>query len=325
MIQDWRRIQLQNFTSWDKLALYLDWEEKDKELVLKKAKFPLNLPLRLAEKAEKRSLEDPILKQFLPSLEELVIHPDFFADPVQDVTFRKKSSKILQKYQGRALLLVSSACAMHCRYCFRKNFDYEVKRKDFIEELELIRQDPSLKEIILSGGDPLSLSDEELSKLLSSLGQIEHIKRIRFHTRFPIGIPERINASFLQILSENPKQIIFILHVNHKKELDSSIFSAMKQIQKLGIPVLTHTVLLKGINDQVTSLQELFEALSDQGMIPYYLFQLDRVQGASHFEVSEEDGKKLMKELSTRLSGYSLPKYAKELPGKPSKTPIPYL
>lgn len=325
MIQNWRRIQLQNFTSWEKLSSYLNWEECDKELVLKKAKFPLNLPARLAAKAQKKSLKDPILKQFLPSLEEEIIHPAFFSDPVQDVIFRKNSSKVLQKYQGRALLLTSSACAMHCRYCFRKNFDYEVKRKDFEEELTLIQQDTSLKEIILSGGDPLSLSDEELSKLLISLGNIHHIKRIRFHTRFPIGIPERINESFLKILSLIPKQLIFVLHVNLAQELDPDILIAMKNIQKLGIPILTHTVLLKEVNDTVDILQELFETISNQGFLPYYLFQLDRVQGASHFEVSEAEGKKLMKELSMRLSGYALPKYAKEQAGEPSKTLITYL
>ena len=126
MISQWRRIQLQNFTSWDKLALYLNWSEQDKEKILKKAKFPLNLPTRLASKAASATLDDPILKQFLPSLEELESNPKFVLDPVQDLTFRKENSKLLQKYQGRALLIATSACAMHCRYCFRKNFDYGV-------------------------------------------------------------------------------------------------------------------------------------------------------------------------------------------------------
>jgi len=320
----WRRIQLQNFNSWDKLSTFLKWPEQDKEKVLKKATFPLNLPVRLAQKAEKSTLDDPILKQFLPSIEELIINPKFSLDPVQDATFRKKDSKILQKYKGRALLIATSACTMHCRFCFRKNFDYEVKNNEFSSELEIIKNDPSLKEIILSGGDPLSLSDETLLKLLKELDTISHIKRIRFHTRFPIGIPERIDDSFLKVLASIKKQIIFTLHVNHPKEMDDDIYYAMKSIQRLGIPTLTQSVLLKGVNDSVLTLKELFESLSDQGILPYYLHQLDPVQGATHFEVPEAMGKKLMKELSTCISGYCLPKYAKEQPGMPSKTIIPF-
>ena len=324
-MQHWRHIQQKNFTSWKQLATYLHWPEEETTLILKKTNhFPLNLPLRLAQKISQNNFKDPILKQFLPSLEELTPHPDFLLDPVQDAYFRKADSKILQKYSGRALLLVSSACAMHCRYCFRKNFPYEVQRKDFFQELALLQQDPSLKEVILSGGDPLSLSNDTLKGLLTSLASIPHLQRIRFHTRFPIGIPERIDSDLLQILSSNAKQIFFVLHVNHSKELDLDIFDSMKKISQLGIPILTHTVLLKDVNDNADTLEDLFNTLVNHSMIPYYLFHLDRVQGSSHFEVSEELGKKLMQELSTRLPGYALPRYAKEEPGKASKTLIPF-
>ncbi len=324
MTSNWRRIQLQNFTSWEKLARYWNFPEEIQEKLLKKSSFPLNLPLRLAEKAEKGRLNDPIVKQFLPSLEELKPHPNFVLDPVQDAIFRKQNTRLLQKYKGRALLITTSACAMHCRYCFRKNFDYEAQNKDFSKELESIAQDDSLKEIILSGGDPLSLSDEVLQKLLSSIDSIPHIKRIRFHTRFPLGIPERIDESFLSLLASITKQIIFVIHVNHPKELDSDIYRAMKSIQKLGIPVLSQSVLLQGVNDSVPVLKELFENLSDHGILPYYLHKLDPVQGSAHFDVFEEEGKALMKELSTCLSGYALPKFAKEEPKKTSKTLISF-
>lgn len=324
MIPSWRRIQLQNFTSWEKLALFLDWPEELRHQVLKKSSFPLNLPLRLAQKAQKKSLEDPILKQFLPSFEEEKIDPGFSIDPVQDATFRKHRSRILHKYQGRALLLASSACAMHCRYCFRKNFDYERGNQDFSTELNLLQGDSSLKEIILSGGDPLSLSDETLGHLLKGLEAISHIKRIRFHTRFPIGIPERIDDSFIELLSSIQKQIVFIVHVNHPQELDEDIFRALKRLQKQGIPVLSQTVLLRGINNSKDTLKQLFENLSDEGVLPYYLHQFDPIQGGSHFHVPEEIGKQLMKELSTCISGYSLPRYAKEIPGLPSKTLISF-
>ncbi len=322
MVQAWRLIQLQNFTAWEKFATYLELDSKDQKIILKNPSFPLNIPLRLACKIKKSTLDDPILKQFLPKVDELIQKPGFFLDPVQDISFRKEESKLLKKYEGRALLLVSSACAMHCRYCFRQNYTYETERKDFSSEIELIRQDSSLKEIILSGGDPLSISDEKLQILLMALNEIPHIKRIRFHTRFPVGIPERIDDSLLSIFKSVSKQIIFILHTNHVRELDEEVLTSMKKIQRLGIPVLSHTVLLKEINDDVKTLQELFETLSDHGILPYYLFQLDKVQGASHFEVLEEEGKKLMEELSSKLSGYALPKYAKEEPGKPAKTPI---
>lgn len=325
MISNWRRVQLQNFTSWDKLVSFLNLSEKDAEKVLKKSTFPLNLPLRLAQKAQKSTLNDPILKQFLPSFEELKSHPNFVLDPVQDQTFRKENTRLLQKYEGRALLVTTSACAMHCRYCFRKNFDYESQNKEFLLELEIIRKNTSLKEVILSGGDPLSLSDDSLSKLLKELDSISHIKRIRFHTRFPIGIPERIDESFLKLLGSVEKQIIFVIHANHAKELDEDILIALKKIQTLGIPVLSQSVLLKDVNDDVKSLQELFETLSDNGIIPYYLHLLDAVQGSFHFDVLEDKGKALMKELSTRMSGYSLPKLSKEEPGKPSKTLIAFL
>lgn len=323
MVLAWRQIQLKNFNSWEKLAIFLQLDETQKESILPKSSFPLNLPLRLAEKIEKRTLEDPILKQFLPIKKELEMQSGFLLDPVSDLSF-KKESKLIHKYKGRALLVTSSACAMHCRYCFRKNFAYETERKDFSPELDIIREDTSLKEIILSGGDPLSLSNDELKKLLMLLEDIPHIQRIRFHTRFPIGIPERIDEDFLKILSEINKQFFFVIHTNHPKELDNDIFTALKKIQKLGIPVLNQTVLLKEVNDSPSVLINLFETLSDHGILPYYLHQLDKVLGAQHFEVSEETGKALMQELAANLSGYSLPRYAKELPGKSSKTQISF-
>ncbi len=321
---DWRRVQLQNFTSWEKLASFLLLDTEDQEKILKNPSFPLNLPLRLAEKIKKGYFEDPILKQFLPIDQELYTHPLFSLDPVQDKIFRKDNSRILQKYQSRVLLIVSGACAMHCRYCFRKNFDYKAPEKSFEKEIALILKDPSIKEVILSGGDPLSISDEALSDLLFQLDRIDHVKRIRFHTRFPIGIPERITTRFLQTLASLRKQVIFIIHTNHIKEWDKDIHSALKSIRMLGIPLLSQTVLLQGVNNTVTTLQELFEHLSDHGILPYYLHQQDKVQGASHFEVEEAKGKQLMQELSKRLSGYSLPRWVKEEPGKSSKTPLDF-
>jgi EF-P beta-lysylation protein EpmB len=220
------------------------------------------------------------------------------------------------------LLVTTSACAMHCRYCFRQHFDYETHKKLFEDELNIIRNDTTVNEIILSGGDPLSLDDRILKNLLEGLASIPHVKKVRFHTRFPIGIPERIDQSFLDLLQSIPLQFWFVIHTNHPNELDSDVLNALKSIQKLGIPILNQFVLLRGINDDVDVLAELCSQLADHGIMGYYMHQLDRVEGASHFEVPVEKGKELVKELAKRLPGYAVPRYVQEIAGMPSKTPI---
>lgn len=313
----WREIQRQNFTHWDKLTSFLELDL----LLSHTPSFPLNLPLRLAKKIVKNTLDDPILLQFLPQEAETKKSPLFLIDPVNDRAFRK-APKLLHKYTGRALLICTSACAMHCRYCFRQHFDYETSDKAFRQELQILRDDPSITEIILSGGDPLSLSNAHLKGLIENLDAIPHLKRLRFHSRFPMGIPERIDAEFLNMLESIRLQTVFVIHSNHATEWDEDIFDALKKIQKLGIPVLCQTVLLKRINDTAQALHDLFSLLADHGIIPYYLHQLDPVEGAMHFEVSEEKGLELMKEISRSLSGYAVPRYVREIPGAASKTQI---
>lgn len=315
----WRQIQRQNFTRLGALADYLELEPALREKLLARPRFALNLPLRLAEKIEKNTLEDPILRQFIPLQDELDFSSGFPADPVQDARFRK-TKKLLHKYKGRALLVTTSACAMHCRYCFRQNFPYETAEKGFEEELKAIREDESLSEIILSGGDPLSLSDAALGSLLNDLDAIPHLKRIRFHTRFPIGIPERIDAPFLSQLRSLRKQLFFVIHCNHPRELDGDTFSALKKIQLLGIPVLNQSVLLKGVNDSEETLLALSEALLDAGVMPYYLHELDPVQGSAHFAVPQERGRELVRHVQENLSGFGVPRLAREEPGRLSKT-----
>ncbi len=317
----WREIQLKNFTCWEKLAAFLQLQSEHLPAILQNPSFPLNLPLRLAKKIEKNCLQDPILQQFLPTQSETKSAPGFKIDPVGD-SRAQKTGKLLQKYTGRALLLTTSHCAMNCRFCFRQHFDYTTSDKTFDHEIDLITQDPTLTEIILSGGDPLSLSDQTLETILRNLDQIPHLKRIRFHTRFPIGIPERIDDSFLKLLSNTKLQIVFIIHTNHPKELDEEVVFSLKKIQKLGIPILSQTVLLKGVNDDLTTLKTLFEKLSDSGILPYYLHQLDRAQGTAHFEVTEEKGRALITQLTGLLSGYAVPRYVREESGACSKTPL---
>ncbi len=317
----WRQILRKNFTNWEKLADFLELSEEKRLKILKNPQFSLNLPVRLAQKITKNNLEDPILKQFLPTTEESIINPQFREDPVQDLEFRKES-KLLHKYPGRALLICTSACAMHCRYCFRQNFPYETQNKEFAKEIELIRQDSTLNEIILSGGDPLSLDDALLNELLDSLDSFSHVKRIRFHTRFPIGIPERLDEDFLKILRNRRCQLWFIIHTNHPQELDDEVLAALKNVQQMGIPVLNQSVLLKGVNDDLTTQQQLCEKLVDHGILPYYLHQLDRVQGTAHFEVATNQGRQLIQSLTSCLSGYAVPKYVSEIPGFPNKTSL---
>lgn len=316
----WRQIWRKNFTNWEKFADFLLLDPANRLQILKHPNFSLSIPFRLAEKIKKNCIEDPILLQFLPLQKEALTLPGFIKDPVGDLCSQKEK-KLLHKYQGRVLLICTSVCAMHCRYCFRQNFNYAIQDKSFANELKLIEEDPSISEVILSGGDPLSLSDEMLQKLLKDISKIPHIKRIRFHTRFPIGIPERITENFLSLLTL-PQQVWFVIHANHALELDEEVLNALKRIQKLGIPLLCQSVLLKGVNDSLEALKNLSEKLVDNGIIPYYLHQLDRVQGASHFEVEESTGLNLIKDLTKQLSGYAIPKYVKEISGEPSKSAL---
>jgi EF-P beta-lysylation protein EpmB len=317
---NWRDILRQNFTDWEKLATFLEWSEKERAEVLPRSHFPLNLPLRLAQKIQKGTLNDPILKQFLPTKQELIVTEGFSPDPLAEL--ERKGRKLLHKYQGRALLIATSACAMHCRYCFRQNLDYAVDQQGFEPELEMIRADSTLSEIILSGGDPLSLSNAVLEQLISKLSAIPHIQKIRFHTRFPIGIPERIDDAFIEMLGDARPQIYVVIHTNHPLELDTDVLASLKRLQRLGIPILNHAVLLRGINDDIETHAALCTRLIDNGIRPYYLNQLDRVQGSAHFEVPEHEGLDLISQLRLLLPGYAIPTYAKELPDQPHKTPI---
>lgn len=310
-----------NFTNLDLLSKFLELDEVQRRKLVSHPRFILNLPFRLAEKIKKKTLDDPIFKQFVPTLEEEEKAEGFVSDPVGDCNARC-GKKLLHKYKGRVLLVCSSACVMHCRYCFRQNFDYEVNDKLFFEELAYIESDPTIHEVILSGGDPLSLSDESLEDLLHRINAIAHIRRVRFHSRFPIGIPERISDRFVEILSKLKLQIYFVIHSNHPRELGEDLFAALDRLRMIGVVVLNQSVLLKGINDDEETLAELCSALSDRAVLPYYLHQLDRVQGAAHFEVPVSKGKKLIAALGARLPGYAVPKYVQEIAGQPGKTPL---
>ena len=317
----WRQIQKDNFTHWSKLADFLELDVNKRSHILQHPTFPLNLPRRLANKISKNTLNDPLLLQFLPLDLEEKKEAGFIPDPVSDQSFQK-TSRLLHKYPGRALLVCTSACAMHCRFCFRQNYPYEKQTTEFEKELEQLANDSSIFEVILSGGDPLSLNDEKLKNLIEALEKIPHLKLLRFHTRFPLGIPERITRDFLSVLEKSHLQTYFILHINHPKELDEDVTAALKKIGRLGIPLLSQMVLLKNVNDQVEILSELFLNLIQVGITPYYLHQLDQVQGTGHFEVPISKGQKLLEILRERLPGYAIPTYVQEIPFKKSKTAL---
>lgn len=314
----WRQVQKTNFTRIEPLLDFLELSEEKRKRILTRPKFALNIPVRLAAKMEKNCWNDPIFKQFVPVSDEL--DGSFgIPEPLQDQKFRQ-SQKLLKKYKGRALLLTTGACAMHCRFCFRQNFPYETEEKSFQKELALLALNPTISEIILSGGDPLSLSDGSLASLFHSFEEIPHVRRIRFHTRFPIGIPERIDESFLAILQASSKQIFFVIHCNHPKELDLEVAASLKKVQKLGISVLNQSVLLKGVNDDEKTLLDLSEVLVNNGIVPYYLHLHDYVQGTGHFNVSDQRGVELIRFLQENLSGYGVPHLVREEPGQLSKT-----
>lgn len=316
----WQKILRTNLRSTEELCDFLELQPSQRKIIIEKKRFGLNVPLRLAKKMTKGSITDPLFLQFVPIEKELFIGHGCKKDPVDDKAF-VKAPKLLVKYPGRALLLVSSACAMHCRYCFRQHFDYAIKG-GFSEELAYIAKDLSLKEVILSGGDPLSLPNPLLQSLIEEIAAFPHITRLRFHSRFPIGIPERIDDGFLDILRKTRLQVYFVLHSNHSSEIDEDVRTAVKRLMKEGAVVLNQAVLLKGVNDSVQELEALIEKCVDVGIIPYYLHQLDCVQGASHFGVAQEDGKRLIEEMRGRVSGFGLFRYVEEVPHRQSKTAL---
>jgi EF-P beta-lysylation protein EpmB len=310
----WTQILRQNIRSSLELSKLLGIEIFD-------SPFPLNLPRRLAEKIEPGNRDDPILRQFVPLPEENIQTPGFTSDPVGEGAARQQP-RLLQKYPGRALLVTTSACAMHCRYCFRRHFDYALGAPSYDAELEQIANDPTLLEVILSGGDPLSLPNRPLLELIGRLEMIPHLQILRFHSRFPIGIPERVDDELLQGLASSRLQIYFVLHTNHPRELDADVIAAIRRLQGIGIPVLNQAVLTRGVNDDLETLTELCRELIAIGVMPYYLHALDPVEGAAHFDVPEEKGLELVEALRQRLPGYAVPQFVREIAGEASKTPL---
>ena len=243
-------------------------------------------------------------------------------DAVGDLA-KLKAGGIIHKYHGRALVIATGACAVNCRYCFRRHFPYgetRASRNHWRAMLAELAADDSIEEVILSGGDPLSLTDDKLAELAQGLDEIPHLKRLRLHTRQPIVLPERVNEDLLDWLTATRLKPVVVLHANHANEIDGPVAEATARLRAAGIPLLNQAVLLAGVNDTLDVLKSLSERLFEVGVLPYYLHLLDRVQGAAHFEVDEAAGKALVRELAGHLPGYLVPRLVREIAGKPAKT-----
>ena len=272
--------------------------------------------------------KDPVLAQVLQSGREVLpAPPGFEDDAVGDrLPGNAVAPGLIHKYEGRALLVLSGACAVNCRFCFRRNYPYAEVREGgarMAAALAALRRSPEVREVILSGGDPLSLPTSYISDLLDSLGELPGLRRVRIHTRMPVVLPDRIDKDFLAMLARFPTGTLWMVtHFNCPEELAPPALAALRRIVGSGVPVLNQSVLLRGVNDDTERLAELCEGLVDVGVKPYYLHQLDRVRGASHWEVPVERGLSLMTELRGRVSGLAMPSYVADRPGDPAKRPL---
>jgi EF-P beta-lysylation protein EpmB len=286
--------------------------------------FALRVPRGFIARMRRGDANDPLLLQVMPQAAELVETPGFTSDAVGDLAARAVAG-VLHKYQGRALLIATGSCAVNCRYCFRRHFPYAgetAAASRWQEAIEHIRADTSIHEVILSGGDPLSLSTPKLAELTTALASIAHLKRIRIHTRLPVVLPERVDEDLGTWLRHLPWPVAVVLHANHANEIDSAVADACARLRASGVTVLNQSVLLRGVNDNVDALAALSERLFECGVIPYYLHQLDRVAGAAHFAVDDTIARALMDALRGRLSGYLVPLLVREIAGEPGKTPL---
>ena len=284
--------------------------------------FPLLVTPEYLSRIRPGDPGDPLLLQVLPQAAEATHRAWESADPVGDLAARQVPG-MLQKYAGRVLLVVTGACAIHCRYCFRKAYPYQEsgpRASTWEPALEQIAADRTIREVLLSGGDPLMVADGPLETLLERVTEIPHVRRLRIHTRLPILVPARVTPRLVAALARARSLPVVVVHVNHPAELDDQVAAALRRFSQAGIVLLNQAVLLRGINDRVETLVELSERLLDLQVMPYYLHQLDPVLGTAHFAVPIAAGRELVSQLRARLPGYAVPRYVQERPGQPSKT-----
>jgi len=286
--------------------------------------FALRVPRGFVARMRHGDPADPLLLQVLTHAAELVETPGYVADAVGELDARAAPG-VLQKYAGRALLIATASCAVNCRYCFRRHFPYAgdtAAANGWSDALAQIRADTSISEVILSGGDPLSLATAKLDELTRALAMIPHVRRLRIHTRLPIVLAERVDDEFTAWLSRLPWPVAVVLHANHANEIGADEAAACARLRGAGATLLNQSVLLRGVNDNADSLAALSERLFDCGIVPYYLHQLDPVAGAAHFAVGDDTARAIVATLRSQLPGYLVPRLVREIAGASAKTPL---
>ena len=315
---DWRQILADSFRDSNRLLRYLGLESNAlPEQQQASASFPVLVPRPFAEKMQRGNPNDPLLLQVLPAADELLSVSGFVKDPLAEKHSNIRSG-IIHKYQGRVLLLAATGCAVNCRYCFRRHFDYQnnrIGRREWQEALGYVRDDPSISEVILSGGDPLMLSDPSLSELISGIEDIPHVTRLRIHTRLPVVIPQRLTPTLIERLNSSRLGTSVVLHINHPAELGEDHRLPLQQLRAGGTWLLNQSVLLKNVNNATGILCHLSETLFSFGVSPYYLHLPDPVSGTHHFNVDEQEARELYRELRVRLPGYLVPQLVREAAG----------
>lgn len=289
------------------------------------ASFPLLVPRAFAARMRPGDPDDPLLRQVLAAPAETIEASGYLKDPVAEVSRYGGSPGVLQKYSGRALLIVTGQCAVNCRYCFRRHYPYAENAqssKARLASIDALLDDLSIREIILSGGDPLLLPDAQLAAIAERIASRQRGVTLRIHTRLPIVIPDRVTESLVEALSRAGLTVVMVMHSNHPNEIDDETARGIGRLKSAGITVLNQAVLLRGVNDSAATLAALSDRLFAAGALPYYLHLLDKVAGAAHFDVPEEDARKLVGELARMRPGYLVPKLAAELPGALSKREI---
>ncbi|WP_160060329.1 EF-P beta-lysylation protein EpmB [Psychromonas sp. L1A2] len=299
--------------------------EQENDLIsqLARKQFPMLVPLPFIKKMQKGNINDPLLKQVLPINDEELLVSGYTMDPL--VEQNNNQQGLLHKYKSRVLLILKTGCAVNCRYCFRRHFPYadnNINKSQIIEIINYIQAHPDVNEVILSGGDPLMSKDKQLFELLTQLEALPQLTRLRIHTRLPVVIPSRITQALADRLQQSRFKIVIVLHINHQQEIDADFAQAMQRCHQAGIQLLNQSVLLKDVNDDVGSLVALSEALFSVNILPYYLFLLDKVQGAAHFDIAEKQAQQLHKAMQSELPGYLVPRLSREIAGQQSKTLI---
>jgi EF-P beta-lysylation protein EpmB len=319
----WQQELQSAFTDIEQLLTYLQLKEADLTPHRAASKgFPLLVTRSYAERIKKSDWNDPLLLQVLPQPDELQQHPSYLNDPVGDAQASVLPG-LIHKYHGRVLVVTTGACAIHCRYCFRREFPYSdnsAHRSQLEAINDYLSEHKEVTEVILSGGDPLTLSDSRFRHLIESLSKNQQIDRIRIHTRLPIVLPSRINLDLLDTLGATSKKVVMVIHANHPNELSNEVAETLFKLKEIGVTLLNQTVLLKGINDNADTLTRLSLRLFECHTLPYYLHTLDKVAGAMHFDSTVEHAVKIHQQIQIYLPGYLVPKLVREEEGMAHKT-----